>query len=141
MSIAVLGSMGSGATKGIALASCFKRQDRLRDFSQIIVELMIALRQTMDASLRNGARVALEMRRWRDFVLKPVIEMDGNAFRKARPKIRRELQVVAWPSTIADKRRRDQEDRAELPGRCMLRQHFDENRSTDRMTDENRVIF
>ena len=55
---------------------------------------MIAARQTMDASLRNRARVALEMRRWRDFIFEPVIEMDGNAFRKARAKVGRELQII-----------------------------------------------
>ena len=55
---------------------------------------MVAARQAMDASLRNRACVELEMRRWRGFILKPVIEMDGDTFRKARTKVRRELQIV-----------------------------------------------
>jgi hypothetical protein len=55
---------------------------------------MITVGQAMDASLRNRARVALEMRRWRDFIFEPVIEMDGNALRKARAKVRRELQII-----------------------------------------------
>ena len=78
----------------LALASCFKRQDRRCDFPQIIVELMVAARQAMDAGLRNRTCVELDMQRWRDFIVKPVIEMDGHAFRKARTKVRRELQIV-----------------------------------------------
>ena len=72
----------------------FKRQDRRRDFAQIIVELMITTRQTMDMSLRNRVRVALDVRRWRDLIIKPVIEMDWNAFGKARAKVGRNLQVI-----------------------------------------------
>lgn len=81
-------------TECLALASWFKRQDRRCDFPQIIIELMVAARQAMDASLRNRACVELDMRRWRDFILKPMIEMDGDAFRKARTKVMRELKIV-----------------------------------------------
>jgi hypothetical protein len=55
---------------------------------------MIAARQAMDASLRNRACVELEMRRWRDFIFKPVIEMDGDALRKASTKVRWELHII-----------------------------------------------
>ena len=48
----------------------------------------------MDASLRNRACIEIEMRRWGDFIVKPVIEMDGDAFRQARTQVGGELQII-----------------------------------------------
>jgi hypothetical protein len=79
----------------LASASCLERQDRSCDFPQIIVELVVATRQALDVSLRNRACVELDMRRRRNFIAKPVIEMDRDVFRKARTKLRRELQIVS----------------------------------------------
>jgi hypothetical protein len=120
--------------------SGFKRPDRRTDLSQIIIELMIAAGQPVDASLRNRARIQIGVRGRRGFVLEPMVEMDGDASRKPRAKVARQLQILARPPAFADKGCRNEEDRPELPLRWLLRESADQNRRADRMTDENRVI-
>ena len=62
------------------------RQDRRCDLFQIIVELMVAAPQAMDTGLRNRACVEVDVRGWRDFILKPVIEMDGTPLGSRAPR-------------------------------------------------------
>ena len=76
------------------MASCFERQDRRRDFTQVIVELMVAAWQVVDAGSRNRARIKIDMGGRHDLILKPVIEMDGDVLGKERAKVRRELQII-----------------------------------------------
>jgi hypothetical protein len=81
---AALGEAGQRAVAMQHLASGFKGQDRRGDLRQITVELVVAARQTMDARLRNRACIEVQMRRWRDFIIKPLRKMDRDILRKAR---------------------------------------------------------
>jgi hypothetical protein len=52
-----------------ALAAWLEGRDRSCDVPEIIVELMVTARQTMDVSLRNHACVKLDMGHGCDFIL------------------------------------------------------------------------
>ena len=75
---------------------------------------MIAVGETTDASLRNCARIQVRMRRRRGFIVESVVDMDWDVPRKPRTQVAWGIQVLARPTTFADKGCRDQEDRAQL---------------------------
>jgi hypothetical protein len=97
------------------MSSAFQRFDRRGNLTQIIVELMIAVAQAMDAGLWNRTRIELGMRRRRGFIVEPMVDKDGNVSGKPRAEVGRGIHVLTRPAPIADKGCRDQEDRAKLP--------------------------
>ena len=75
---------------------------------------MIAVGETMDASLWNRTRIQVRMRRRRGLIVESVVSKDWDARRKPRTQVGRRFQVLARPTALADKGGRDQEYRAKL---------------------------
>src|SRR5215470_17738535 len=97
---------------------------------------MIAAVQPADARARYRFGMQLEMRQRCDLVRAAMIEKDGNPYWKASRKVRPELDVFARPSARANEGSCDQEDAPCLSWRP-LGENIDENRSADRVADEN----
>src|SRR2546423_873670 len=94
----------------------------------------------MEVCLWNRARIQLGMRRWCGLVRETVVEIDRDSCGKCLAQIALRFQIIALPATFADKRRRDQDNRAEDSFRRILGESVDQYRSADGVTDEDCTI-
>ncbi len=106
----------------------------------MIVELMVAPRQTMYASLRDRALVEIGMRRWNNRIIKPMKEVDLRTLRKSCAKIRGKLHVIDRPAPLSKKWRCNEKDGAEPGNRGMSSEHPGKNGPADGMPDNNRTV-
>src|SRR5918992_347819 len=86
------------------------------------------------------ARIEIDMRQRRSVVLSAMKEMDRRLGRQSRAEVRRRVDLFTRPAARAHKRRCDETYAGKLAIRRRLRQRVDQDRSANRVADQDRVI-
>src|SRR6185312_164998 len=102
---------------------------------------MIAAFQAANPGLRDGLLVEPKMRGRRGLVRAAVVEVDRRRRRQSRAEVMVRLDFFARPAAIADERRGDEEDAAEISFWRIFRKRIDEDGAANRMADEEGAII
>jgi len=109
-------------------------------FGEIIVELVIATRQTSDRRVWKGRRGQLDVRKRHRLIVVALIEEEGWAVAKGGGRLSRQSQVIAWPTAFADEGRRNQKDAREPSLHGGAGQVVHQDRRTDRMSHQEYTV-
>src|SRR5678815_4471014 len=102
---------------------------------------MVATCEAANTGAWNGRGVQVDVRNRRNVVLVAMIQPNRYSRRESGGDVQSRLDVVTLPSSSTDKRRRDQNNRAERGFRCRLGECVDQYRSADRVPGDNRAVL